>query len=79
MNQSPSLHLDLTNPAEARRFVRGLRMPDGTKVTKIRTEDGAWHELATTPDSLITKFASQLYDCYINRENGFYFEEELMH
>jgi len=73
----PVKNFDLTDPADARKFLRGFRMPGGQKVEKVRTEKEGWVELDMATDEQVTRFASQIYTDLYKPGGPYYVEEEL--
>lgn len=70
-------HFDFNNPAEARKFLKGLRAPGGQKVERVKLLSGNWLEVAAFSDEQAMQYASQLYtEIYV--PGGMYYVEEEM-
>lgn len=70
----PEISMDLTDPAQARRFIAGFRMPQGQRVLYVTLADGSALELAKATDDQAVSCASQLYTTLYDKGVG-YFEE----
>jgi hypothetical protein len=74
-SQLPHKHFDCNDPADARKFLKGLRAAGGQKVERFKLANGRWLEIAKLTDDEAMDYASQLYqEVYV--PGGMYYVEE---
>jgi len=73
------VEFNFSKPEDARKFLRDLRLPDGNRITFVKTASGV-HHFDNTTDELICSFAQQIYDdIYVPSEGDCYLEEPMLH
>lgn len=71
------IKLDFNKPEDAKRFLRGFRMPNGAKITAVHLANGKEVLLREATDEQIMQYATQTYeDLYEPEGSKCYFEEE---
>lgn len=78
MSRAKKYDMDLTQPAEARRFFREFRSADGKRIDFIQLANGMKMDVLLLNDELAMHYASEL--CKNLYQQGFgYFETEALH
>lgn len=74
------LKFDLSNASDARRFMRGFRMPNGARLEVVYLSNGTNLEVCLATDSEVMQIASQIYKELYQpcRGEHYYYEEELV-
>lgn len=67
---------DFNNPEDARKFLTGFRMPNGSIILYIEDENGTRINLSEAADETVCIFASKIYaDLYNKPGSRCYYEE----
>jgi hypothetical protein len=76
----PKLDLDFNKPEDARRFLRGFRMPSGQPIMYVETVGGLKVVLDEATDEQAMQFADEIFSTlYSAPDSRCSFEEELLH
>lgn len=71
-----TVHLDFNNPADARKFLKDFRLPNGAKILEVILKNKKTIPLHKATDEQVMQFASQIYNELYSEGVGYCKEEQ---